>query len=102
MIMLISAPLVSANSAIAENTFVFMASGPSWTTSSSGPSDSESRSEDAARLARLLGHVDGVLEADQREERERGAREDRQRHRLARLEVERRARVAAPVEQERQ
>ena len=37
--MLISAPLTSANSAIAENTFVLIASGPSCTTSSSGPSD---------------------------------------------------------------
>ena len=40
--MLISAPLTSANSAIAENTLVFMASGPCLTTSSSGPSDSAS------------------------------------------------------------
>ena len=37
---LISAPLASANSAIALKTFVEIASGPSWTTSSSGPSDS--------------------------------------------------------------
>ena len=46
--MLISAPFVSAKRAIAENTFVFMASGPSWTTSSSGPSDSESVSTGTA------------------------------------------------------
>ena len=37
----------------------------------------------------LLGHVDGVLEADQREEREPRAAEDRERHRLALLELER-------------
>jgi hypothetical protein len=44
MIRLISAPLTSANSAIAEKIFVFTASGPSWTTSSSGPDESASRS----------------------------------------------------------
>ena len=51
MIMLISAPFVSANSAIAEKTLVFMASGPSWTTSSSGPSDAESVSTGTAMPA---------------------------------------------------
>ena len=51
MIMLMSAPLVSANSAIAENTLVFIASGPSCTTSSSGPSDSDKRSTGTAMPA---------------------------------------------------
>ena len=49
--MLISAPFVSANSAIAEKTFVLIASGPSWTTSRSGPSDSESVSTGTAMPA---------------------------------------------------
>ena len=49
--MLISAPLVSANSAIAEKTFVFMASGPSWTTSSSGPSELRASSAGTAMPA---------------------------------------------------
>ena len=42
MIRLISAPLVSANSAIPANTFVDIASGPWSTTSSSGPLESTS------------------------------------------------------------
>jgi hypothetical protein len=42
MTRLMSAPLTSANSAIAENSFVLTASGPSCTTSSSGPSESAS------------------------------------------------------------
>ena len=49
--MLISAPFVSANRAIAEKTFVLIASGPSWTTSRSGPSDSESVSTGTAMPA---------------------------------------------------
>ena len=44
MIMLISAPLVSANSAIAEKTLGDMESGPRVTTSSSGPSEPTSLS----------------------------------------------------------
>ena len=49
--MLMSAPLASANSAIAEKTLVFMASGPSWTTSSSGPSEPASWSVGTAMPA---------------------------------------------------
>ena len=40
MIMLISAPLVSASRPIAENSFSGMLSGPCLTTSSSGPLES--------------------------------------------------------------
>src|SRR5262245_16276359 len=49
------------------------------------------------RILRLLGDVRGVLEADQRVERERRAVEDREQRRLALLEVEvaRDVRVAA-------
>ncbi len=42
MIMLMSAPLASANRAIAEKIRVSMDSGPRWTTSSSGPSEAAS------------------------------------------------------------
>ena len=49
--MLISAPFASANSAIAEKTFVFIASGPSCTTSSSGPSEASRSSAGTAMPA---------------------------------------------------
>ena len=102
MIMLMSAALATANSAIAAKTFVLTASGPSCTTSSSGPSESGERvgrdghrrddahdevddagdrepAEQRARVVALrvlglLGDVDGVLEADQRVEGERRRR----------------------------
>ena len=51
----------------------------------------------ALRVAGLLGDVDGVLEADQRVERQRRAREDRGDDALALLELERAAGVAAAV-----
>ncbi len=49
--MLISAPLVSANSAIAEKTLALIAIGPSCTTSSSGPSDASRSSTGTAMPA---------------------------------------------------
>ena len=52
--MLISALLATANSAIAANSFVLTASGPSCTTSSSGPSDAASFSVGTAMLATTL------------------------------------------------
>ena len=56
----------------------------------------------AARLLGLLGEVDGVLEADQRVERERGAREHQERDRVrALLELERAAGIAVAAGQER-
>jgi hypothetical protein len=53
----------------------------------------------ALRLARLLGDVDRVLEADHRVEREARARHDGGQERLALLDLERAARVADAVEQ---
>ncbi len=122
-------PLTIANSAIAEKTFELTLSGPWVTISSSGPSDFASVSggnghagdhrdqevdgagqaeahEERARegLRRVLGllrDVDRVLEADQRVEGDRGARDDQQRGGRVVLELERAARVAAAVEQER-
>lgn len=78
MTMLISAPLVSANSAITANSLVETPRGP-WSTTSS---------------------VDGVLEADQREERQRRTRQHGQRGALPLLELKRPARIAAALEQE--
>jgi len=53
------------------------------------------------RLPGLLGHVDRVLEADQRVEGQRGAADDQQRDRLALAELEVAGEVAAAVGQER-
>ena len=101
MIMLMSAPLESASSPMAENTFSSIPSGPWLTTSRSGPSeparsavgnhhrgaDGDQEVDGAGdqdapeqhlrigphRVLRLLGHVDRVLEPDQRVEGERRA-----------------------------
>ena len=56
--------------------------------------------KDARGLLGLLGHVDRVLEADQRVEGQRRAADDQQRHRVALLELEHPARVAAAVGEE--
>src|SRR5215210_6636813 len=128
VIRLIRMVLASANRAIAAKSFVSTASGPSLTTSSSGPSEPASRSvgtaidatidtevdqaadeestEDRARVgaARLLGllrDVHRVLEADQRVERERGAGEHEEGDRVrALLELEGAARAAVAARHE--
>jgi capsid protein len=86
MIKLIRAPLASASSPIAENSF--------------GDRDQEiqragqreAAEQDArvgpGRLGGLLGDVDRVLEADQGVERERRPGEDRSEHALSGLELE--------------
>ena len=128
---LISAPLVSANSAIAANSLVETASGPWSTTSSSGPSEpTRSAGRDRHRGDHRHEHVDDAGDAEPEEQR---AREDARRvacvssatltesskpisaknaseapPRIAigtaspGLELERAARVAAAVEQERE
>src|SRR5690606_10977867 len=50
--------------------------------------------ERALRVARFLHHVDGVLEADEREECERGAADDERERVAVRVELERLRRVA--------